>query len=78
MNERWRFFADEFEELSYQENRIAQLNNQLPELRVKKMYATTALTEPPLRLPKMAYLLMTSRLFFLRNSVLDELSVYGH
>ena len=32
-----------------------ELYNQLPELRVKKMYATTALTEPPLRLPKMAY-----------------------
>ena len=28
--------------------------NQLPELRAKKMYATTALTEPPVRLPKMA------------------------
>ena len=36
----------------------------VPELGAKKLYATTALTEPPLRLPKMAYLLMTSRLFF--------------
>ena len=38
----------------------------------EKMCATTptALSEPPLRFPKMA--------LFLRNSVLAELSVYGH
>ena len=47
--------------------RITIIVNQLPELRAKKMYATNASPEPPLKHAKIIILLQQIRLFSLES-----------